>query len=80
MAIRHSTHATRQIAARQLQLEWIEETVLNPDWTMADPDPTLTRSYKAIAERGGRVLRVAHRPDGADVLVVTAFFDRGARR
>jgi hypothetical protein len=80
MAIRHSTHAVQRIATRQLRLEWIEQTVLNPDWTTADPDPALTRSYKAIAERGGRVLRVVHRPDGADALVVSAFFDRGARR
>ena len=27
-----------------------------------------------------RVLRVAHPPDGTDILVLTAFFDRGARK
>jgi len=55
---------------------WIEAALLSPDWTEADPQqPRVTRSFKAIAERGGRVLRVAR----ADVLVLSAFFDRGAR-
>jgi len=60
--------------------ESIETTVTYPDWTSPDPDPALTRSYKEIAAFGGRVLRVVHRTIGTDVLVVTAHFDRGARR
>ena len=44
-----------------------------------DPrDPTLTRSFKAIPNFGHRVLRVVHRPDGDDILVITAHLDRGA--
>jgi len=42
-------------------------------------DVGVTLSFRAIPEFGGRVLRVAHRSDGDDVLVITAFFDRGAR-
>jgi hypothetical protein len=52
-----------------------------PDRTEADPrNPSLTRSFKAVAAFGNRVLRVVHQPDGDDILVVTARFDRGARR
>ena len=73
-------HVARRVEERHLLLTWIEAAVFAPDWTTQDPDPSLTRSFKSIAEAGGRVLRVVHRPDGADIRVVTAFFDRGARR
>jgi hypothetical protein len=42
-------------------------------------DPTLTRSFKAIGEAGGRILRVVHRGDGNDIAVVTVHFDRDAK-
>ncbi len=80
MDIRLTTHAKERQADSSLELAWIEAAVLRPDWTIADPRrPGVTRSFKRIAERGGRILRVAHRPDGAGVLVLTAFFDRGAK-
>ncbi|HJS84092.1 MAG TPA: DUF4258 domain-containing protein [Acetobacteraceae bacterium] len=78
--IRLTKHVERRIQKRHLALAWIEATIAAPDWTAQDPDPTLTRSYKAIAAFGGHVLRVVHRPEGADILVVTAFFDRDAKR
>jgi hypothetical protein len=78
--IRLTQHAETEVDRRQLQRAWIESAITTPDWTAPDPDPTLTRSYKAIAAFGGRVLRVVHRPEGDDVLVVTAHFDRGAKR
>ena len=68
------------MATRGIAVEWVAATVAQPDHRQIDPgDPTLTRSLKAIDAMGGRVLRVVHRPDGDDMLVVTAFFDRGAR-
>lgn len=78
--IRLTQHAETELPRRGLRREWIEAALAAPDWTAPDPDPTLTRSYKGIAEFGGRVLRVVHRRDGDDVLVVTAHFDRDARR
>jgi uncharacterized protein YuzE len=45
-----------------------------------DRDPALTQSFKRIAAFGGRVLKVVHCADGADILVVTAHFDRGDRQ
>jgi cyanate lyase len=66
---------------RSIVLSYIEDTLAAPDRVTGDPtDPTLTRSYKAIAAFGNRVLRVVHRRDGADIFVVTAHWDRGARR
>jgi hypothetical protein len=75
-----TTHLAQRLSERKIALQWVEATIASPDWTAPDPDPTLTRSYRAIAEFGGRVLRVVHRPVDGDVVVVTTFFDRGARR
>jgi hypothetical protein len=78
--IRLTKHVALRVRQRHLALAWIEATIAAPDWTAQDPDPTLTRSYRAIPEFGGHVLRVVHRSEGADILVVTAFFDRDAKR
>jgi len=79
--IRLTRHAQLRIQRRSLPLAWVEATVISPDHLVPDTDdPTLTRSYKAIPEAGNRVLRVVHRPEGADILVITAHFDRGALR
>jgi hypothetical protein len=78
--IKLSIHTEKRVIERGIARAWIDATVLTSDWTAADADPALTRSYRAIAEFGGRVLRVVHRPDGSDILVVTALFDRSAKR
>jgi len=73
-------HARERVEAGEVQIAWIEETILRPTRTRPDPyRAAVTLSFRAIPEFGGRVLRVAHRSDGDDVLVITAFFDRGAR-
>lgn len=76
--IRLTQHAATALLRRGLRADWIEAAILAPDW-MGDPDPALTRSYDAIAARGGRVPRGVHCLDGGDILVVTARFDRSAR-
>ena len=78
--IRLSKHAEEAVEKRNLALEWIERTISAADFSRVDPnDPTATRSFETIAEAGGRILRVVHRPDGNDILVVTVHFDRDAR-
>ena len=77
---RLSKHIKDKMAERGISLAYIETTIAAPHWQEADPDPLLTRSFKAIAAFGGRILRVVHRPDGDGILVVTATWDRGARR
>lgn len=79
--IRFHPHAVIRIAERHLRPEWVEAAIIAPDWTAPDPDdPSVTRAFCAISQAHGRVLRVAHRRDGNDILVLTAFFDRGAKK
>jgi hypothetical protein len=78
--VKLSRHTTDEMDGRGISLAHIETALASPDWQAPDPNPGLSRSYKAIAEFGGRVLRVVHRPDGADIFVVTATWDRGAKR
>ena len=79
--IRLTKHAREAVDVRNISLAWIEATVSSPDFVEMDPQhPERTRSYKAFAEFGGRVLRVVHRPEGDDIVIITVHFDRGARR
>ena len=79
--IRFTKHAQEAISVREIAIDWIEAAVNAPDWIDPDPrHPDRARSYKAIAEYGARVLRVVHRPEGNDIVIITAHFDRGARR
>ena len=79
--LRLTDHAERELRRRAIARVWVEATIATPDWTVPDPrDPSLTRSFKAMPAFGNRVLRVVHRPDGGDMLVITAHVDRGAKR
>lgn len=79
--IRFSAHAERAILRRQIRRAWIEGAVIDPDRIAPDPgDPSVTRSFRAIPDVGERVLRVVHRADGDDILVIIAFLDRRAQR
>jgi len=74
-------HAQQNVARDRLDLAWIEATITSPQHQDRDPtDITLKRAWRSIPQRGGRVLRVVFRPAGADIVVVTAFFDRGPKR
>ena len=79
--IRFTKHAQEAISARDIAVDWIEAAVSAPDRIEPDPrHPDRIRTYKAIAEHGGRALRVVHRPEGDDILIITVHFDRRARR
>ena len=79
--MRLTKHAQEAVGVRKIALAWIEATLDAPDFAEADPiHPERQRSYKAVAEFGGRVLRVVHRSEGDDIVVITVHFDRGARR
>lgn len=76
-----SKHTADEIEGRGIQVAYIEAALASPERVAPDPkDPALIRSFKAIPEFGNRVLRVVYRPQGADVFVVTAHWDRGAKR
>jgi hypothetical protein len=79
--IRYTKHAQEAMVVREIALDSIEAAVSAPDRVEPDPrDTECTRSYKSIAAHDGRVLRVVHRPDGDDILVITVHLDRRARR
>ena len=79
--IRLTKHAREAILIRNIDFAWIESAIYSPDFVDTDPRHSeRTRSYKAIVEYGGRVLRVVHRSAGDDIVVITVHFDRGARR
>jgi hypothetical protein len=78
--IRLARHAGERVDAGEVRAEWIEATIRAPDWTAPDVRRPAITLFLAIAAFGRRVLRVAHRPDGVHILVVTACFDRGAKR
>ena len=74
-------HAQEAISVREIAVDWIEAAISAPDWIDPDPrHPDRTRSYKAIAEYGARVLRVVHRPEGDGIVIIRVHFYRGARR
>ena len=79
--IRYRLHAEEQMIDRGITRAWVEATLASPDWTETDPQrPERTRSYKAIPEMGGRVLRVVHWFENGDVVVLTAHPDRNATK
>jgi hypothetical protein len=76
---RLTRHARERVEAGEVQEAWIAETLSDPDRRAPNPRrPGITLSWRRIPAFGGRVLRVAHRPDEDQICVVTAFFDRGA--
>ena len=79
--MRLTAHARTVLAERDINEAWVAETLAQPDWIESDPtDLALTRYFRSIAQRGDRTLRVVARPEASEAVVVTAFFDRNARR
>ncbi len=76
-----SKHITDEMDGRRIRPAYIAAALTAPDRTTPDPtDPALTRAYKTVPEFGGRIPRVVYRRSGDDTFVVTAHWDRGARR
>jgi hypothetical protein len=74
-------HADDATAERELMGEWIERAVYAPQWEVADPvQPDAVRRFRAIPEYGDRILRVVCLETDAEIRILTAFFDRGARK
>jgi hypothetical protein len=74
-------HANVALTERSLELEWIERTAREPEWTEPEPtDSTLERRFRAVPERDSRILRVVCGEDDDTIRIVTAFLDRQARR
>ena len=77
--LRLTAHAAERLRQRGIPLAWVEAVLAAPEQQQPDPsDPSLTRSWRAIPEAGGRILRVVHRSAGEELIVITAFLDRDA--
>lgn len=80
-SISWSGHALTTVRERNLEPEWVEETVRQPDWSVPDPDhPERERRYRALPSRDLRILRAVVVETSSEIRIVTAFLDRKARR
>lgn len=76
-----TAHARQVMAERELEAEWVERTVYEPEWREPDPaDPTVERRFRTLPEREDRILRVACVESAKEIRILSAFLDRGARR
>lgn len=74
-------HALQVMSERRISVDWVEQAVTSPARRSQDPnDRELERFFRPIPERHGRVLRVVVNTRRAPWRVVSAFFDRGARK
>jgi uncharacterized DUF497 family protein len=77
MDFEESQHASRMIERRDIDRNWIEVTLEDPDLVQPDEDDSsLEHRLRVIPEYGGRVLRVIINTDVEPIRLVTAFFDR----
>ena len=68
-------HVRQRPDRAKIRMEWIEDTVKNPDYTAVQSDGRI-RKWKNIKEQG-KFLRVILLSDG--VTIHNAFFDRSFR-
>ncbi len=66
-------HMRQRPDRAKIKIEWIEETIKNPDSTQVQSDGRI-RKWKKIREQG-KFLRVILLPDGETIH--NTFFDRG---
>ncbi|MGE0502678.1 MAG: DUF4258 domain-containing protein [Rhizobiaceae bacterium] len=79
--IRYTRHAETVLEERKINRDWVETTLFTPDWDSIDPAaPEITRRYRPVPERDGRILRVVFVETPDEIRILSAYFDRGARK
>ncbi len=74
-------HAASAVDERKLAITWIKQAALSPDWVQPDIRwPRVERRFRAIPEYGNRILRVVCMETDEEIRIITAFFDRKAKR
>lgn len=68
MEIRFCRHARRQMKWRKITEEEVRTAITNPD-TIADIKKGRRNAFKTIE---GRLLKITYKPEGEDVIVITA--------
>ena len=77
----YSDHAKEMLRERNIESEWVERTIIDPDAVESDPKHAdRVRAFRALPERDGRVLRVVYVGSGEAYRVITLFLDRSRRR
>mgnify|MGYP003381914617 CR=1 FL=1 len=74
-------HAAAALNERKLAMSWIEVTAISPNWI--EPDvrwPKIERRFRAIPEYENRIMRVVCLETEEEIRIITAFFDRKAKR
>lgn len=64
MRIILTAHAALMMSERDIALDWVQQTLAEPDSREPDVSDGVTRAFRAIPEREHRVLRVAYAQDG----------------
>lgn len=79
--LNYTRHAETVMLERKISRAWVENAVLNPDWIEPEPaDSAVERRFCIIRENGNRVLRVVCVETAVDIRIISAFFDRKARK
>jgi hypothetical protein len=78
--LRMTVHGNTALRERGIELRWVETAISQPDWTALDPHPDRTRAFKIIPERDRRILRVVYAETLSEIRLITAFFDRDAKK
>jgi Domain of unknown function (DUF4258) len=74
-------HAAQAVSERELRLEWIESAARACEWSRPDPQGNeIEQRFRAIPEYENRILRVACLESATEIRIITAFFDRKAKR
>jgi hypothetical protein len=79
-ALSFTQHAEDMLAEREIEREWVERTIAQPETIEADARRAgVTLAFRRIPERDDRILRVAFVETDQEIRVVTTYFDRGRR-
>ena len=74
-------HAELMLGERVIERAWVLETIRKPERVEADPSKAgRKRAFRRVPEYESRWLRVVFDEETDGVVIVTAFFDRGAGR
>ena len=74
-----TSHFKEMVSERGIDYDWVERTLSEPDRSERSNDGTVNY-FKCIPENGNRWLKVVVNDKADPPRLVTAYFDRGARR
>jgi len=80
MELNFTEHAKRVVKEREINPEWIQVVLTNPEKIESDKDDIeLEHALAKIPEFGNRVLRVIYKKKASPLKIITVYFDRTMR-